>query len=137
MTSGQVHYWIRVCILAATLATPVSAFTKQVTDANSGRTSRILASQVTLSNVELFKLQVIRDLPVGAAKEDVESYLTSLKVEHSFVDARSLIDQNTFYGGIENIGFRLGFPGSLAIRIHVDTNDKVDKVSFRIDYLAP
>jgi hypothetical protein len=137
MASGQVHYWVRVCILAGTLAISVSTFAKQATDTNPTRTSRILASQVTLSNVELFKLQVIRDLPIGTAKEDVESYLTSLMVEHSFADTRSLIDQNTFYGGIENIGFRLGFPGSLAIRIHVDANDKVDKVSFRIDYLAP
>jgi hypothetical protein len=134
MTSGQGHYWVRVCILAGI---SVSAFAKQATDTNPSRTSRILASQVTLSNVELFKLQVIRDLPIGTSKEDVESYLTNLKVEHSFVDARSLIDQNTFYGGIENIGFRLGFPGSLAIRIHIDAQDKVDRVSFRIDYLAP
>ena len=45
---------------------------------------QILPNQVTLSNVEAFKEQMRRDLPVGTAKTSVEGYLTHWNIVHSF-----------------------------------------------------
>ena len=128
-------YWAGVKFAAVTFALGGAVW---ILDAKAADAARILPSAVTLSNVETFKEQLIRDIPIGTTKGDVEAYLTKWKIVHSFVDPGSLIDENTFYGIIENIGVRMGlFPASLAIRIHVDAMDKVDRVLLRIDYLGP
>lgn len=100
---------------------------------------RIPANKVTLGNVEAFEKQVARDLPVGTPKDNVEAYLIHEKITHSFYSSDPIYgpDGNTFQGTIRNIGVRLIFEGDLAIRIHLNAQDKVDKVWFRIDYDAP
>jgi len=98
---------------------------------------QILPDNVTLSNRGSFERQLRQDLPIGTAKERVEDYLTDLKIKHFFNGRPALIDQNTFYAMVDDIGSWFGFPGTLQIRIHLDGNDKLDSMTFRVDHLAP
>lgn len=81
------------------------------------------------------------DIPLGTPRSKVEAYLSQQNIPHGFAEPEpALIDQNiqnAFYGTIKGIGVRWGFPASLAIRIHLDGNEKVDKIWFRVDYDAP
>jgi hypothetical protein len=96
---------------------------------------RILPTKVSLSNVDVFEKQMRSDLPPGTAKDEVESYLTRWKIPHSFANSRYPVGGNTFQGEIEHIGERMIiFDTSLAIRIHLDGDEKVDEIKFRLDY---
>jgi hypothetical protein len=99
-------------------------------------TDRISPSEVNLSNLDLFEAQLRQDLPVRTPKQEVEAYLTRWNIPHSFADPGIGLGENTFYGTLKNIGVRAGiFMASLAIRIHLDADARVDGIKFRVDYL--
>lgn len=100
-------------------------------------TKHISASEVRLSNLDAFEAQVRHDIPLGTQKQTVETYLSREKIPHFFADSSYEEGGNEFYGTLKNIGARWGFPASLAIRIHLDQGERVDKVWFRVDYDAP
>jgi hypothetical protein len=100
-------------------------------------TKRISSGEVRLSNLDAFEAQIRRDVPLGAPKQRIETYLSQQNIPHLFAEPNSGVGENTFYGTLKNIGARWGFPASLAIRIHLDHNEKVDKIWFRVDYDAP
>lgn len=100
-------------------------------------TGHILASEVNLSNVKAYEAQFRHDVPIGTSKQRVGAYLAEQKIPHFFTEPNSGSGENTFYGTIKNIGSRWGFPASLAIRIHLDSHEKVDKIWFHVDYDAP
>jgi hypothetical protein len=100
-------------------------------------TKHLSSSEVKLSNLAAFEAQVHLDIPLGTPKQAVETYLSREKIPHFFADAGYGDGGNEFYGTLKNIGSRWGFPANLAIRIHLDQKEKVDKVWFRVDYDAP
>lgn len=102
----------------------------------SGVKRHISSSEVRLSNIETFEAQFRQDIPLGTPRRAVESYLVRQSVPHFFTEQGSGLGENTFYGTLRNIGTRWGFPASLAIRIHLNGNERVDKIWFRIDYDA-
>jgi len=104
-------------------------------------TKHIPVSEVRLSNLNAFEAQVRREVPLGTPKREVEVYLSKQHIPYGFAEPDPDISdpniQNVFAGTIQNIGTRWGFPASLAIRIHLDQGERVDKVWFRVDYDAP
>jgi hypothetical protein len=104
-------------------------------------TKRISVSEVRLSNLNAFAAQVRREVPLGTPKREVEVYLSKQHIRCGFAEPDPDISdpniQSVFAGTIQNIGTRWGFPASLAIRIHLNGMDKVDKIWFRVDYDAP
>ena len=96
---------------------------------------RIEPDHVTIANRQIFQEQLRQDLPVGTSKKEVEAYLTRRGITHSLVRRGAPVDANTFYAIIKNIGPAGAFVASLAIRIQLDDDDKVQRIWFRVDYL--
>ena len=95
----------------------------------------ISPNEVTLSNLDAFKAQMIRDLPTGTSKAEVEAYLGRSGMRCSFTDKHWPGGWgNMFHCRISNIGLRGGFTADLAIKIHLDATDQVDNVFFKVDY---
>ena len=95
---------------------------------------RIVPEAVNLGNVESFKAQLRRDLPIGTPKVDVEDYLVRWGIQYAFVPANTGQGDNTFYASLKNLGTQSGFPTDLAIRIHLDSNGRVEAIIFRLDH---
>src|SRR5262245_26563336 len=92
--------------------------------------AQILPGQVTLSNVEAFKQQMRRDLPVGTPKAEVEEYLTRWKILHSFYGPAYGPFGNAFGARIPDIALRLGlFPSDLNIKIYLDASDRLREMT--------
>jgi hypothetical protein len=121
------YRWFRLLIVLATVGIG------SLQEARTGET-RILPNQVTVSNVEAFKEQMRRDLPVGTAKASVEEYLTRWKIPYDFFGpAYGPSFGNTFQGRFPDIGYRLGiFPVDLNFRIYFDSDDKVREIFFQV-----
>jgi hypothetical protein len=49
--------------------------------------AHIRPRDVTMTNVEAYEQQVVKDLPMGTPKKDVEAYLAREKIGGFFVDA--------------------------------------------------
>ncbi len=127
---------IFAAIAGCTLA---SAYAGETSLAHAGaqppREDTIPANEVHFTNLKAFEAQIRRDLPVGTSKAVVEDHLRRIGIPHFYADKGSGGD--TFYGTIKNIGARMGFEASLAVRIHLDAKGNVDKIWFRVDYDAP
>lgn len=97
---------------------------------------RILPSQVTLSNLEAFKEQVRRDLPLGTPQANVEAYLRRWNIPYDFFGPLPIYgpDGNSFRGKLSNIGRLDGYEVDLAIWIYLDANEKVERVEFRLNW---
>jgi hypothetical protein len=105
---------------------------------NAGLTTRrVITSELNFANIDAFESQIRRDVPLGTSKQRVEVYLSRENIPHGLAQPNSGVGENTFYGTVKNVGTRLGFEASLAIRIHLDQKEKVDKIWFRVDYDAP
>jgi hypothetical protein len=100
---------------------------------------RISPSKVTLDNLEAYKAQVRRDLPIGTPKEEVETYLTRGGIPHDYFGAYPIYGRNgnSFQGTLKNIGTYLIFRANLLIRILLDDQNKVRQIIFRVDCDAP
>jgi hypothetical protein len=107
----------------------------QTNDSGSMNEKRLEPQDVTMANREEYEAQLRRDLPIGTAKRDVEAYLTRQGITHSFAGRGALVDENTVYAILKNIGQAGPFVASLAIRIQLDADDKVARIWFRVDYL--
>ena len=131
---------VRLLILTAVLWSALSAsgenaYAQEAHNSTAMTEKRISPSEVTLSNLDAFEAQMRRDLPIGTPKQDVEAYLTQSKIRHGFTEGRSGPFGPLFQATIENIGRRVVFTASLAIRIHLDPDGKVDEITFRVEYL--
>ena len=100
---------------------------------------RILTADVTLSNVDAFKEQVRRDLPLGTKKGEVDAYLKRWNFRYDFFEPNPVYGRNgnSFQAVLQDIGYRLIFPVDLLIRIHLDGNDEVSEIFFRLDTETP
>ena len=105
--------------------------------------AQIAPTSVTLENVERYEEQVRQELPIGTPKEAVEAYLRRIAVTHSFVPASAVNPfGNTFNALIENIGRTAVGPGlfanaNLEIHVHLDDNERVDRIEFNVVVDAP
>ncbi|MCY4428259.1 MAG: hypothetical protein OXC05_14700 [Halieaceae bacterium] len=85
---------------------------------------------VTMKNVENFKAEFSRELISGISKEKVESYLSELNLEHSYVDS-----EKKYYAIVRKVGWsRIIFESNLLIRIHLDTSYRVEKIEYELEY---
>ena len=98
---------------------------------------RILPSQITLSNLTAFEAQTLRDLPTGTPRKDVEAYLTRWNIPYTFVGYGPIYgpDGNSFLAALKNIGRFNIFTADLEVWIHLDGDEKVRGVDFRVTYL--
>ena len=83
-----------------------------------------------MKNVEKFKSEFSGELAVGSSKEKVESYLTKLDLEHSYVES-----EKKFYAIVRKIGrYRIIYESSLLIRVQLNTEDKVEQIEYEIEH---
>ncbi|MEO3427261.1 hypothetical protein AAFN88_00285 [Pelagibius sp. CAU 1746] len=97
---------------------------------------RILPREVTLENLDAFEKQLLRDLPVGTTKQDVETYLKRWEISYTYLppDSGWLEYSNSFYATLDNIGSRNFLRASLSISIVHDEEDKVRAIWFSVKY---
>lgn len=94
----------------------------------------ISANEVTLSNLDAFEAQMIRDLPIGTPKASVQDYITRTGLKCSFVEPRGPDWGNLFGCRIENIGHLGIFSAGLGVGIYLDAKAQVKNLFFRVDY---
>jgi len=85
---------------------------------------------VTLGNVDQFKSDLVKNLPVGTKKERIKGYLEELGLGYSYADSTK-----KFYAMLPDIGtYRLIYSSSLLIRIQLDQDDRLVQIEFVVEH---
>ncbi|MCJ8337090.1 MAG: hypothetical protein MJK10_01340 [Pseudomonadales bacterium] len=85
--------------------------------------------KVTMNSLETFKSTMNSSLPVGSGKEQIEEYLTGLKLVNSYVE-----DEKIIYSMAPNIGnFRLIYETTLLIRFKLDEKYELRVIEYELE----
>lgn len=88
------------------------------------------SKDVTMDNVEEFKMQLHRDLPAGSPVAKVVDCFKSLGFEHTYV-----VSDKTVYAIVPKIGrFRIIYTTSLLIRVRLDESELVKNIEFELEH---
>lgn len=104
------------------------------------RSEPILPANVTGWNCEAFITQTKHDLPPGTPRAIVQAYLDERKFPYEYVDPDLSYDPKgpAFYSDLYKIGrFLLIFDENLVVRIHLDEQNRLREIVFRVDVDAP
>ncbi|NRA18820.1 MAG: hypothetical protein HRU04_25335 [Oceanospirillaceae bacterium] len=82
-----------------------------------------------MKSLEAFKSTMSFSLPVGSGKEQIEGYLTDLKLVNSYVE-----DEKIIYSMVPDIGnFRLIYETTLLIRFQLDEKYELRVIEYELE----
>ncbi len=120
--------WLFVIAAIAT----VGAVAYHFIDEELSRGREILGPNVRVSNLETFKEQLTRDLPIGTPRHEVEARLKRRKIEYSAPPAHWY--RGTITAGWEVPGGIPLLPTHLGIRIELDDNNRLEEIRFCVSH---